>query len=243
MKSAACLILGTCLVLQGVPMNVAAKAHKSSAEEAPVLPLHRLDQAKELLDSADFERLAGEEMSSLEYARFIQERTKDLLPAEWRAHSERIARTLIEEANRYSMDPLFLMAVIRHESRFNPDALGRHGEIGLMQIKPSTARWVLSRRGISAPSETRLRDLLKDPAMNIRYGAAYFAHLRQSFKGRRHLYISAYNMGPSNVRQLLRENLKPRIYSEKVLAEYVGLANDFMIARAEALSRRFASLN
>lgn len=242
MKNTACLILGTCLVLQGVQMNPGDTAHASSIAEAVTVPMHRLNHARELLDSEEFARYAGENLSSREYARFIQERTKDLLPAEWRPHAERVARTLIEEANRYEMDPLLLMAVIRQESRFNPDALGRHGEIGLMQIKPSTARWVLGRRGISAPTEARLRELLKDPAMNIRYGAAYLAHLRESFKGRRHLYISAYNMGPANVRQLVREKTQPRIYSDKVLAGYIAFSTDFLVARTEAANRRYAAL-
>ena len=55
-------------------------------------------------------------------------------------------------------------AIIHVESGGNPRTVGRRGEIGLMQIKPETARSVGyrgTRRG------------LFDPATNIRYGTAY----------------------------------------------------------------------
>ncbi|WP_271200684.1 lytic transglycosylase domain-containing protein [Methylopila turkensis] len=55
-------------------------------------------------------------------------------------------------------------AVAEVESGFNPRAVGGVGEIGLMQVLPSTARML----GFRAPL-----DELFDPATNVRYGVRY----------------------------------------------------------------------
>jgi soluble lytic murein transglycosylase-like protein len=57
-------------------------------------------------------------------------------------------------------------AVVRLESNFNPRARGRAGEIGLMQIKPSTARGI----GYSGSATA-----LYNPDTNLRWGMAYLA--------------------------------------------------------------------
>ena len=43
-------------------------------------------------------------------------------------------------AERYGVDPLLIKAVIWRESRFNPNARGTSGEIGLMQIQEIAAQ-------------------------------------------------------------------------------------------------------
>ncbi|MCC7047216.1 MAG: transglycosylase SLT domain-containing protein, partial [Alphaproteobacteria bacterium] len=55
-------------------------------------------------------------------------------------------------------------AVVRVESRYNPLARGRAGELGLMQIKPATARGLGFRGAASG---------LFDPATNLRWGMRY----------------------------------------------------------------------
>lgn len=47
-----------------------------------------------------------------------------------------------------------VMAIIKVESNFNPSAVGAAGEVGLMQIKPQTASWVLNKWG-------------RDPGLNL----------------------------------------------------------------------------
>ena len=55
----------------------------------------------------------------------------------WRAyqldHSQ--DKVIIAAASIYDMDPALIKAVIWRESRFNPDARGAAGELGLMQIR------------------------------------------------------------------------------------------------------------
>ena len=55
-------------------------------------------------------------------------------------------------------------AVVRIESNYNPRARGRSGEIGLMQIKPQTARGI----GFSGDASA-----LYDPDTNLRWGMSY----------------------------------------------------------------------
>ncbi|MFX5793561.1 transglycosylase SLT domain-containing protein, partial [Acinetobacter baumannii] len=66
------------------------------------------------------------------------------------------------------------VAVIDTESSFRPNARGSHGEIGLMQLKPSTAQWIARRHGLPwwGPAT------LLDPAAIVRLGAAYLSDIR-----------------------------------------------------------------
>lgn len=56
--------------------------------------------------------------------------------------------------------------VVRTESNYRPNARGRAGEVGLMQIKPATARGM----GYSGSAKG-----LYDPETNIRWGMKYLA--------------------------------------------------------------------
>lgn len=64
------------------------------------------------------------------------------------------------------MPPELAEAVATVESGFDPRAVGGVGEIGLMQILPSTARML----GFSEPLPK-----LFEPATNVRYGVRYLA--------------------------------------------------------------------
>jgi soluble lytic murein transglycosylase-like protein len=62
---------------------------------------------------------------------------------------------------------------VQIESNFNPRMRGSHGEIGLMQVKPATARMM----GYSGSTRG-----LYDPETNIRIGMKYLA-LAQTLGG------------------------------------------------------------
>lgn len=125
-----------------------------------------------------------------------------------------LARAVITEANRYDMDPFFLLAVIKTESNFNPRAKGGHGEIGLMQVLPRTAKWLSYRAKLPKNFD------LNDPVVNVRVGAFYFSMLRKQFNGIGTRYVAAYNMGARNVYKLMKKNKEPEIYPARVLANY-----------------------
>lgn len=76
-------------------------------------------------------------------------------------------RALIaKEAGALGLAPAIAEAVMAVESGFNPNVIGGAGEIGLMQIMPSTAR-MLGFAGSNAE--------LASPEINIHYGVTYLA--------------------------------------------------------------------
>jgi soluble lytic murein transglycosylase-like protein len=77
-------------------------------------------------------------------------------------------------------------AVVTIESNFRPDARGSAGEVGLMQIKPATARMM----GYSGSTKG-----LYDPDTNIRYGMKYLAKAHQLGGGDTCGTILRYNAG------------------------------------------------
>ena len=131
-----------------------------------------------------------------------------------RADAEIIARAVTNEGERNHIDPVMLLAVIKTESQFRSDVVGLRGELGLMQILPATAVWMARRIGLPAHFN------LRDPATNIRIGAAYLAHLRTVFRKVSVRYVGAYNMGAANVRRLIAGDSEPTVYPAKVLKHY-----------------------
>lgn len=99
----------------------------------------------------------------------ILETVKKQLPGQYKQKAHAVTNAIIEESSKYSLDPYFVMAVISGESSFNPLAIGPVGEIGMMQIRPTTGEWIA--KIIKLP--WRGKNALKDPVYNIKLGAAY----------------------------------------------------------------------
>jgi soluble lytic murein transglycosylase len=97
-------------------------------------------------------------------------------------------------ARAEGMDPALLAAVIYQESKFHRSARSSSGAIGLMQIRPATARGIALRTGGKA---FRVSDLM-NPAINIRYGSWYLHDLFSKY-GSVSLMLAAYNAGQGNV--------------------------------------------
>ncbi|QND13296.1 lytic transglycosylase domain-containing protein [Rhizobium leguminosarum bv. trifolii] len=108
-------------------------------------------------------------------------------------------------ANQYDVPVALATAVIRIESNFNPNARGSHGEIGLMQIKPATARMM----GYSGSAKG-----LFDPETNIKYGMKYLAAAHDLGGGQTCNTILKYNAGHGATRM----NPVSKTYCGKVLA-------------------------
>jgi soluble lytic murein transglycosylase-like protein len=101
-------------------------------------------------------------------------------------------------------------AVIRVESNYRPYALGKAGEVGLMQIKPATARMM----GYSGSTTG-----LFDPETNIRYGMKYLAKAQQLGDGSTCGTILKYNAGHA-ARRMNRVSLD---YCGKVKRHLAGV--------------------
>lgn len=94
----------------------------------------------------------------------------------------------------YDLDPALLAAVVYVESRFDPNAESAAGAVGLMQLLPETAEGIALRTGGTRFVVADLRD----PEINVRYGAWYLRHLRDRY-GDLDLALAAYHAGQGNV--------------------------------------------
>lgn len=96
---------------------------------------------------------------------------------------------------RYSLqvglDPAWVYGLIRQESRFVIKAKSNVGAGGLMQVMPSTARWVANRMG-----EPFQQSQLSDMDTNIRYGTFYLNHIYGELNSQPVLATAGYNAGP-----------------------------------------------
>ncbi|UNE53689.1 lytic transglycosylase domain-containing protein [Bartonella machadoae] len=89
-------------------------------------------------------------------------------------------------ANKYNVPVDLAHAVVKVESNYKPQTKGAAGEIGLMQIKPSTARWL----GFNGSVQD-----LYDPAINLEYGMRYLARAHTLSGGKTCGTILKYNAG------------------------------------------------
>jgi soluble lytic murein transglycosylase len=104
-----------------------------------------------------------------------------------------------QQARAKGLDPSLVAAVIYAESKFR-DQTSHAGARGLMQITPSTARFIAHDSGGTAFTT---RDLAT-PQVNISYGAYYLRYLMRRYDQNERLVIAAYNAGETNVDRWVR---------------------------------------
>ena len=125
------------------------------------------------------------------------------------AERERRYTPLIQKyASRYGMDESLIKAVVSVESCFDANAVSHAGARGLMQLMPSTAKYL------------GVRDSF-DSEQNLQGGIKYLSQLMRQFD-RDELALAAYNAGPGAVNKYngippFKETQK---YVKKVLSRY-----------------------
>lgn len=97
------------------------------------------------------------------------------------------------EARAHGLDPYFVAALIRQESRFNKDARSGAGAIGLMQVMPATGRQLRRKAGVG----TVTPQSLTQPSLNVKLGTLFLADVMSQYRGRPDLALIAYNAGPT----------------------------------------------
>ncbi len=143
----------------------------------------------------------------------------DLFP---KSQVPRLARHIVTLCKQYRFDPAFILSLIEVESRFRVKAISPVGAVGLMQIMPATANFVIQDLGFffsghenfgvkSLRKERELRSaILMEPFVNTAIGIAYLAWLRDHYKGVSPYVLAAYNAGPAKIDELLsKKNFKP----------------------------------
>jgi soluble lytic murein transglycosylase len=97
------------------------------------------------------------------------------------------------EATAYRLDPYFVAALIRQESRFNTNARSGVGAVGLMQVMPATGRQLRQSAGVGPVTA----ETLTDPVTNIKLGTRFLADVLNTYNGNTDLALIAYNAGPT----------------------------------------------
>ena len=128
----------------------------------------------------------------------------------------RMANTVYEESQLYELDYRLVLAVIKIESNFRHDAVSNRGARGLMQIKPSLAKYIAKDAGISYSGH----DCLSEPENNIKLGVYHLSQLMEDFKDMA-TALHAYNAGPAKLKGKLvsGKELKNK-FAKHVLSEY-----------------------
>ncbi len=102
-------------------------------------------------------------------------------------------------ADEYDVPHNLLMAVIRTESSFDPNAVSSAGAVGLTQITPETFSWLQTKTG-----ETLNETELQDEETAIKYGALFLGLLLDEF-GDTETAIAAYHAGRGRVNGWLKD--------------------------------------
>ena len=95
-------------------------------------------------------------------------------------------------ARDQGVDESLLYGIARQESRFVPDIVSSAGAVGLMQLMPSTARWVAGKLARTDFKPATIASV----ELNTQFGAYYFRYWHDRFDQRPALTAAAYNAGP-----------------------------------------------
>jgi soluble lytic murein transglycosylase-like protein len=144
---------------------------------------------------------------------------KTRLPARYEKLSWPLTATVLQQSAKYKIDPMIITSVISGESNFNPSVIGHSGEVGLMQLRPSTGKWIAQKSKIKWNPL-----LLKNPFYNIRLGVAYLGYLKRRYSpSKGYLYLAAYNMGETTMLRLLSSKKIPHIYPAHIMKNFLAI--------------------
>ena len=107
-------------------------------------------------------------------------------------------------AERTRLDPYLVAGLIRQESEFDPRARSRSNARGLMQLLPSTARYMSRRIPDRRVRSYSLASLFR-PEINLIYGTHYLRQVLDQFQGTVEHALAAYNAGPRRVEEWTRD--------------------------------------
>jgi len=127
-----------------------------------------------------------------------------------------ISEMVYKESTRYNLDYRLVLALMKIESNFRDDAVSEKGARGLLQVKPSVAKFIAEDVGI----KWRGDETLDEPKENIRIGVHFFSKLIEDFQSTT-MALHAYHVGPTRLREILSEEKIPqKRYLNLVLDEY-----------------------
>jgi soluble lytic murein transglycosylase len=110
---------------------------------------------------------------------------------------------LVEGASdEEDVPPLLLLALVRQESFYDPDAGSTAGALGLTQVIPSTGDSIASVLGLQPFDPKRLFR----PKLSLRFGANYLSSQLEQFDENEYHALAAYNGGPGTAANALESS-------------------------------------
>ncbi|MFC0329113.1 lytic transglycosylase domain-containing protein [Paenibacillus sepulcri] len=102
----------------------------------------------------------------------------------------------------YGLDPHLVAAIIRVETNFSNNKVSKKGAIGMMQLMPETADWIVQKGKFSNVTQAAIASRAD---ISIEIGSWYLNSLLQQFKGNTYAVVAAYNAGPGTVNRWMSE--------------------------------------
>lgn len=96
-------------------------------------------------------------------------------------------------SKKYGVEKELIYAVIKVESKFDPNAISKSNAKGLMQIMDSTAKEIAQKNNIELTENNIL-----NPEINIEIGTIYLSQLIEKYDSIE-LSVAAYNAGHGNI--------------------------------------------
>ena len=100
--------------------------------------------------------------------------------------------TILKWSKQRQLNPLLVTALIRQESRFEPEIKSSAGALGLMQVMPPTAKTAANNIGLANYSLTKPED-------NVNIGTYYLDFTHKKYGNNSMLAVASYNAGPNAV--------------------------------------------
>jgi soluble lytic murein transglycosylase len=213
MKLHSRLVLSTIFVLVFLCFTVIAVKRASVAQRDKIKKEQFVSKITSVVPTsgAQRDRIKKEEAIS-RITEYVRDENVQLEDRELRTISE----VVYKESMRYNIDYRLVLALMKIESNFRFDAVSEKGARGLLQVKPSLARYIAEDVGITWQGD----ETLDEPKENIKIGVHVFSKLIEDFKSI-NMALHAYHVGPTRLRAILTEEKIPqKRYVNLVLDEY-----------------------
>lgn len=142
-----------------------------------------------------------------------------------------------QAAARHGLDPKLVRALIYVESGFDDRAVGKAGEVGLMQVLPEGAAAEWSR--VNRTPRPSVREMFH-VRTNLDIGCWYLGSAMKRYSAYRHgteLALAEYNAGPSRIKPILPANPEDEVlsrititstrdYVQKIMKRYEKYRNE-----------------
>jgi hypothetical protein len=210
------------LILIGYLTIYAKSSFKVSFLEFPIESV--VESTKRLYSFENARFGFDKNLTELKKQKDLEKKLIKSLPFNIKFKAKPYIKAILKVSEIYQIDPIWVASVIWTESHFNPEAISRVGALGLMQIMPTTRKYLYKKlkrkNGLllveqasftasdffdEAYSDIEASSLIKN-IVHIELGVFYLKRLLKRFNGNHRIATIAYNMGPTWTRRKLANN-------------------------------------